>query len=177
VLRRGLGDTDDELLGHSVGDRVVWLNGGGLTFVPINHAAIGGTRKIKVVSAGGQPDLATAHDVVVAGRNVKPHRVTQVVGARDGANDLTVTWARKTRAIVADYDQGDPLDDDLDAFKVEVVSGGTVLRTVDNITASSWTYTAADQTTDGLTPGDPVTISISQKSIAFHNGRARTVTL
>lgn len=112
-------------------------------------------------------------------QNLKPLAVVEIAGSRDGGNNLTITWVRRSR-IGQDtpYDTGadPPLGEDTEAYEIDIMSGLTVLRT---ISASSPTasYSAANQTTDGLTPGDPVTVRIYQISAFVGRGQVATATI
>jgi hypothetical protein len=85
-----------------------------------------------------------------------------VTGTRNASNDLTVTWVRRTRLGGLWVDGRDvPLSETTEAYEVDILDGDTVVRTL-TTTTPSVTYPASQQTTDGLTPGDPVTVTIYQ---------------
>ncbi|MNG17675.1 hypothetical protein D3C84_1016780 [compost metagenome] len=50
-----------------------------------------------------------------------------------------------------------------EAYQVDIYSGATVVRTISATTPTA-SYTAAEQTADGLTPGNPVTLRVYQLS-------------
>jgi hypothetical protein len=157
------------------------------------------------------------------------------VGSRDGSNNLTITWIRRTRIAEGLQDaQDEPLGEDTEAYSVFVRAGATktitavsnataavitsaahgysasdtvilvgikgmpalegvvvvisavttntftvpvdtsgmpayvssgtaekILRTI-NVTAQTAVYSAANQTSDGLTPGNPISVAIAQ---------------
>jgi len=174
-LLRGLADTGD-VLAKTVGDRVVWLDGPGVHFVPMNVAAIGHERRLKIVAHGGNPEEAFVAAITADGRNVQPYRVVQVHGDRDGSDNLTLRWQRQTRAVTQWLDQAEPLGEDEERYRVEILDGADVLRSFET-TESSQVYTAAQQTADGLTPGDDVDVRIYQRSKRLHWGRSREETV
>jgi hypothetical protein len=45
---------------------------------------------------------------------------------------------------------------------VDIWDGVSVVRTITGLSSPTASYSAANQTTDGLTPGDPVTVRIYQ---------------
>ena len=95
--------------------------------------------------------------------------------------DLTIRWTRRSRALSAEsWGAVDvPLVEDVEAYEVEILDGGTVKRTL-AASATSALYTAAHQTSDWgalLGPGDTLTIRIFQLSALIGRGAAKTVTL
>lgn len=173
-LKRGLRDTDDAMDTHVVGETMVNLDGPGVKFVPTSLARIGDEELWKAVTRGGQLAAAVAVPFENTGRKVQPFRVANVQGSRDGSDNLTTTWAYQTRAIVASG-ANKPLEEDSESYKVEYLDGTTVVRTR-TVTSPTDTYTAAEQTADGLTPGDPVDVRITQLSNRL-DGRPRTTTV
>jgi hypothetical protein len=95
--------------------------------------------------------------------------------------DLTICWARRSRALAADsWGAVDaPLAEETEAYEVEILDGATVKRLF-TATTTSALYTAAHQTSDWgalLGPGDMLTIRIFQLSALIGRGAAKTVTL
>jgi hypothetical protein len=177
VLRRGLRDTEDEMLDADPGAPFVWLNGPGIEFVPGNTAAAKQRDYYKIIAPGSDIALAGEKTFAVLGATLRPLGVGQVHGSRDANNNLTVTWERQSRMIVKGVDQGAPLEEDIERYRVEFFDGATLVRTstVDDLRTVS--YLATAQTADGLTPGDPVLLHITQLSNRVLEGRTviRTV--
>ena len=72
-----------------------------------------------------------------------------------------------------------PLDEELEAYEVEILDGATVKRVLSTTTTSA-VYTAAEQTADWgapLDPGDSLTIRICQLSALVGRGASKTATL
>ena len=57
------------------------------------------------------------------------------------------------------------------------MDGATVKRTFTGLTSPAASYTAAQQTTDGYTPGAPVTFRVRQISAAVGGGTWRSATV
>jgi len=152
---------------HARETPVVMVNGGGVAWRELNHAAIGQTRYVKVVPSGGLPDDYDSVIMAADGITARPPTVTAVEATRDGSNNLTLTWVRRTRAVSRLFSPaGAPLLEPTEAYRVEVLDigdGETVLRTID-VTAATASYTAAQQTADGYTPGDTILVRIAQTS-------------
>lgn len=84
---------------------------------------------------------------------------------RDGSDNLTVTWHRRTRFSGEWLDLVDvPLNEALENYEVDVldVPGGTVVRTFTSLSTPTVAYTAAEQVTDGFTAGDPIPMEVFQ---------------
>lgn len=93
-----------------------------------------------------------------------PKSPVHVLGVRDGSNNLTVTWVRRTRLQVPGLGLGPvPLGELSEAYSIDIYSGATVVRTI-TATAPTATYTAAEQSADGLSPGALVALRVYQLS-------------
>jgi hypothetical protein len=95
--------------------------------------------------------------------------------------DLTIRWARRSRALAADSWGAVevPLIEETEAYEVEILDGATVKRTL-SATSTNAVYTAAQQSADwGATigPGGTLDIRIFQLSALIGRGAAKTVTL
>ena len=87
-----------------------------------------------------------------------------VVGVRDTSNNLTVTWIRRSRLRSPGLGNGPvPLGETTEAYEIDIFTGAAVVRTITS-TTPTFTYTAAEQTADGKTPGAAVTMRIYQMS-------------
>lgn len=132
-------------------------------------------RKYKGVSFFTDEQDATAIDFTNTGVGKKPYSPVHVVGTRDGSNNLTITWVRRSRYRSGGIAGPVPLGELTEAYEVDVLDapGGNVLRTI-TATSETASYSAAEQTTDGLTPGDPVDVVIYQMSDSIGRGFPRT---
>lgn len=93
-----------------------------------------------------------------------PKSPVHVEGVRDGSNNLSLSWVRRTRLQVPGLGLGPvPLGELTEAYSIDIYSGASVIRTISATTPTA-SYSAADQTTDGLTPGNPVTLRVYQLS-------------
>lgn len=93
-----------------------------------------------------------------------PRSPVHVAGTRDGSNNLALSWVRRTRLQVPGLGLGPvPLGELTEAYSIDIYSGATVVRTISATTPAA-TYSAAEQTADGLTPGNPVTLRVYQLS-------------
>lgn len=93
------------------------------------------------------------------------------MASRDGSNNLTIDFNRRSRIYGAwGLATDPPLGEQDERYEADIYEATwtTVLRTI-AATTESFDYSAADQTTDGLTPGDPVKFKLYQ--INALNGR------
>ncbi len=110
------------------------------------------------------------------GERRRPKSPVHPTGVRDGSNNLTISWIRRTRIPFTGIVAVAPLGEASEAYEVDVMSGATVKRT---LTASTPTvaYSAAEQTADGFALGAPITFRIYQLSETRGRGHVREATI
>lgn len=177
TLVRGTDGTEEHSESSHLEDTRVILVEDPLVFLPLPMNLIGQTLHFRAIASGGVIDDAVSEQVVFAAGNLKPHRPTAVKGSRNSSNDLTVTWNRRTRNNVqAISAQDSPLGIDQQLYEVSIkTTGGTLLRSLE-VAEETLTYTAAQQTSDGITPGDSVILIVGQAG-PTSLGAQTTVTL
>lgn len=172
--RRG---TDYATSTHVDGERFVLLDGA-IVYVPNDISDKGLARDYKGVTVGfALDDTAPTSFTWTAGTSL-PLSPVNVTGERDGSNNLTITWQRRTRTGAAAWETGGtaPIGEESELYEVVIWDGASELRSI-SATTETAAYTAAEQTADGLTPGDPVTVRIYQISALVGRGRVREVTI
>lgn len=121
-------------------------------------------RMYKPVSLLTSIDDTTSQDFTNTGASRKPLCPVHVRGVRDSSNNLTTTFIRRTRYRVPGLGRGPvPLGEESERYEIDIYDGATVVRTI-TATTPTFSYTAAEQTSDGLTPGDLVDMRIYQIS-------------
>ncbi len=94
--------------------------------------------------------------------------------------DLAITWIRRSRSLSADvWDGGVLLAEESQAWEVDILDAGAVLRTLNSDTIGV-VYTSAQQVADWgapLGPGASLDVRIAQISTTFGRGAAPIVTL
>lgn len=176
-LLRGLRGTEKNINMHEADDFVLSLDGGGISRLTLSTATLGTTLNAKHVPADGVVSAYAATPLSITGQALKPFSPVQVRGSRDASNNLTITWNRRTREFVRLLAlSGVPLGEEIESYEVDIVHASSVVRTL-SVTSPSASYSAADQSTDGLTPGDPVTVRVYQKSAIAGRGAAREETV
>lgn len=182
-LRRGLRGTQAAIATHAIDEKVMLLNGA-VRFVPVNFAQVGQERTYRSVPFNGDLDAYGEADytLTLAANTVKPQPVKNIIGSFDGGFNLTIDWDRITRAVVATASPVNTtqLADELNNYQIDVHPDAvsvTVLATKTVNAARTYVYSAAAQTTDTLTPGAPVNITIYQMSSVVGRGIGRRITL
>jgi hypothetical protein len=176
-LLRGRRGSDYGCSTHATNEKFVVLDDDTVTTIEMDLAERGVARNWKAVTDGQQVGDADYASFTWDARTLKPLSVVDVQGARDGSNNLTITWKRRTRAGGHWADATDvPLAEESERYEVDVMSGATVKRTV-SVTAQTASYLASEATADGLAPAGPVTFRIYQISATVGRGFVREVAL
>jgi hypothetical protein len=170
-LLRGRRGTEWAIASHAAGDLVL-MPSTGVQRIQDRLAIVGQLHFKKGVTAGQDPSTVSAQDFTIAGNDLKPYAPVHIAGTRDGSNNLTATWIRRTRVGWMNLSQDPvPLSEDSEAYSIDILNGSTVVRT---ITASSPTvaYSAADQTTDFGSAQASVSMKVYQMSAQVGRGFA-----
>ncbi|MEJ5216843.1 glycoside hydrolase/phage tail family protein [Cognatishimia sp. D5M38] len=120
-------------------------------------------------------DASYVHEVhAFAGNGLRPYAPVHLRAWMSGG-DVSVSWIRQTRVDGDRWDLGDvPLGEESETYELRVSVDGQLVRQ-ENVTASTWSYTAADQALDnaeGL-----VTFDVAQVSARFGAGRRASVSI
>uniref|UniRef100_UPI003F71A6A2 phage tail protein n=1 Tax=Elioraea sp. TaxID=2185103 RepID=UPI003F71A6A2 len=137
--------------------------------------ALNTIERFRFVSVFQTVQTATEYRRLMIGRGEQPYAPVHIAGTRDGSNNLTVTWVRRTRigGELVDLTDAVPLGEAAELYEVDIrdAADTATLRTFTGLTSPTVTYTAAQQTADGLTPGDPVRVRAFQISAVVGRGR------
>ncbi len=172
--RRG---TSFGLSTHNVGDDVILVEKSAMLRMPFSLADIGDYKQFKGVSTNSDAGLAPVKYSMINAAELRPYAPNDVRGARDGGDNLTITWSRCARLNGHNMwvDGTGTIDnpESVEAYEVDVLdSNDTVLRT---LTATSDTtgcvYSAANQTTDFGSPQEAVKVRVHQMSSYAAVGR------
>ena len=107
------------------------------------------------------------------GIGLRPYAPVHLRATRTGAGDVELSWIRRTR-IDGDSWQSEevPLAEEVESYVVRVMDGSTIQRET-GVSAPEWTYTAAQQASDGVTA--PFTLAVAQVSQSFGPGPYRAI--
>lgn len=160
---------------HAAGDKFVLVDANAFKRPNSGTAQIGLSRMYKAVTFRKTLASATAQTFTNNAEGLKPYSPVRLDGTRDGSNNLTITWIRRTRIGGEFRDFVDAqLGEASELYDVEIYSSGaftTLLRTISGLTTPTASYTAAQQTTDGYTPGDTIYMRVFQISYVVGRGR------
>lgn len=164
-LLRGLRHTHGVIDSHDPAEpgQVVLLDAADVHFIGANLTDRGVEHEFAAVPSEGVVDTWPIGAVLTPDfNNQKPFSPCRVRGTRDGSNNLTISWTRRSRAICRIFGTEDvPLLEGFERYEVDIENPaipGAVIRTLAVEDVTEATYSAANQTTDGYTPGDPITI-------------------
>lgn len=163
---------------YASGSRFLLLDGAVL-FVENSLTELGIARNFKAVTAGFSITDTASTSFTWNANGLKPLSVVDVQGSRDGSNNLTVTWVRRSRlGHETPYAGADlPLGEQYERYELDVMNGSTVIRTITVNDATTASYSAADQTTDFGSPQASITIKIYQISATVGRGFERSATV
>lgn len=165
-LLRGRRGTDWAIDEHVIGDRFILLQENySIQRKDFGSSDIGSARLYKAVTRMNTVQSAIEYSFTNAGVGLKPYSPVHITGTADGSGNITITWIRRTRIGGEWRDYVDvPLGETSEAYKVEIMSGSTVIRTISSLTSATCTYTAAQQVTDFGSTQSRLTIKVYQYS-------------
>lgn len=151
-LRRGRRGTEINTGIHTIGETFVLLETVTAGRFELNLGQLNTDRFYKGVTSGGYLEEADTILKASPGNDLKPYAPVHldIVSGSLGV-DIVLEWIRRTRVggALKDGTGGVPLSEDTEEYEIEILSGaGTVLRTDTIMTVPTYTYTAANQTTD-----------------------------
>lgn len=150
MLLRGRWGTEWAMNTHQLNDPFILLSLSTVRRVTQDSVDLNVNKFYRGVTIGQNLQQAMTRGFANTGAGLKPYAPCHIVGSRDGSNNLTVTWVRRTRYSGEWMDVVEVgLGEDTEAYEVDVLNGaGTVVRTITGLTTASASYTAAQQTTD-----------------------------
>ncbi len=168
-LLRGRLGTEHEMANHAVGDAFVLLGSGvEKQTVPLND--IGLLRHYKAASLGQLLANVDEQTFTYAGVKFRPYAPVHITGERDGSDNLTIRWVRRTRINGAWRDAVDvPLGEESERYEVDIMDGATVVRTISS-SVTECTYSAAEQVADFGAVQTEVAVRVYQLSAVVGRG-------
>ena len=93
------------------------------------------------------------------GAGLRPYAPVHLRTPDSLGNDMAFHWIRRTRIEGDSWDMEEvPLGEESERYRVQVLSGTTVLRDA-RVSTPAWVYAAAMQISDGASPGDVVQVA------------------
>lgn len=175
-LLRGLRCTEHNISNHGSEDIFVYLSNQILYSFNYGYSDLNRTWMYKAVPVNfTEPQITDTQNFKNTGEMAKPRSPVHCKGFRDDSNNLTITWMRRTRLFTPGIGYGPvTLDEVSEQYQIDFYNAANtaIVRTVTIDSVSTYTYTAANQTTDGLTPGNLVNLRIYQISQYVGRGYA-----
>jgi hypothetical protein len=169
-LLRGQGGTGDvAALGHLAGARFVLLNGAVVSLaIGEAEAGLSLTARCGPADTVYDPDLFVDVPLARARRGLTCLPPVRMTARRAAGGDVTIAWVRQTRIAGDAWEPVEvPLGEAGEAYRVEILDGVTVVRTVAT-TAPTFVYVAAEQAADfGVMPG---TIGVRVRQVSATEG-------
>lgn len=130
----------------------------------------------KTVSAGAINQAGFTTDVEFSGASLKPYSPAHLKVV-NSSGDYVVTWVRRTRLGGFNvYSTTPPLGESTEEYVGQILDGGgNIIRTFSGLTSPTFTYTAAQQASDGSPIG--ITARVMQVSSTVGNGFPADVAL
>ena len=176
-LLRGRLGTEWAINSHSAGEQFVMLDSS-LDKEVVANSMIGQTRPYKPVSVGSNLSSASTQNFTYTGIALKPYSPSQITGVRDTSGNLSLNWVRRTRTGGDLRDFVDvPLGEASELYAVDILNGGTVVRSFANLTTPTATYAATQQITDFGSTQTSISVKIYQISAAVGRGYGGVVVL
>ncbi len=174
-LLRGQMGTDFAIGPTSSGNPVLVLDDDA-TLLPVPPAWMGATATLRWYAGAADP-TGTVDVVDTSLDPLLPLAPVHLCAKRAaGSSDIALSWVRRSRADTDSWVPDDaPLDQSPEAYRLTIFSGLTAVRTVDT-SASSATYTTAQQTADFGSPPSSFTYTVAQKSPLYGPGHAAAAT-
>jgi hypothetical protein len=162
-LIRGFRGTEWAMATHEANE-VCALIDTAMQNVPTQTSQLNQERYLKGVTSGQAFSAVTPSLFTDTGRRLRPFSVAGLRALATVDGDVLVTWRRRSRLsysytgpVVV------PLGELVEAYRLRVFDGATLVRTV-NLLAPSFTYTAAMAAADGFASLDQATFTVVQLS-------------
>jgi hypothetical protein len=150
----------------------------GAQLVPIaaGFDALARPMQLRVVASGRNHDdpVAVALTATPGDTALKPLSPVHVAAVRAG-DGVHISWIRRTRIDGDGWGVEVPLGEEAEAYVVEILSGGSVVRSIAS-TSPQGVYPAADELADFGTPQTSLHVRVAQISAAVGSGYAADVT-
>jgi hypothetical protein len=174
-LLRGRRGTEAVVATHAAGEHFVLLTEASVQFLPALLTDRARAYYFRTATVGQSVGTLPSQSFAYGLKTIQPFAPSHLSGTRVGGTgtDLTLGWKRRARldADWADYVDV-PLDETSELYDVEIMNGGSVMRTFSNVNAPSQLYTAAQQASDwGVMPSS-FTVRVYQLSDRYGRGQA-----
>lgn len=173
-LLRGRRGTEWATTGHAAGEQFVLLTSDAIYPEELPLSQMNLEIKYRYGYAGTEPK---EKPFTATGRGYRPYSVCHVIGTRDSAGNLTISWKRRTRINGQWLNNIDvPLSEVAENYQIDVMSSGAVKRTL-TATTGNVSYTAEQQVIDFGSKQEALTVKIYQMSDKVGRGYEKEETV
>ncbi|MBJ3774812.1 baseplate multidomain protein megatron [Acuticoccus mangrovi] len=181
LLRGQLGTEDANAEGLAVGAPIAVLDGSLATLpTPTDEVGLLRTYRVGPLAEGVGGGNVSTFEFTPTGRGLTPFSpVHGEARLEPGDGSLRIAWIRRTRKGGDAWPAGGtdvPLGESAELYQLEILNGGTVVRTVETM-SPSYTYSLADQTADFGAAPDPISFRVAQIAPGFGAGVPYEVTV
>ena len=172
-LRRGRLGTDPYTGGSLTGDVAIFAPLA-LRRASLPLSSIGQAVTVFAMPQGSSPGARGGIEdkVTMTGASLLPRAPTRPAAQRQANGDVVLSWYRQDRATPADFYADPPMSEASLAFTLTlptIIAGGASSRNV-VVGATTYTYPAADQATDGTATATRLYLTIAQNSAVVGPG-------
>jgi hypothetical protein len=169
-LLRGRRGTEWAIGTHAIGETVT-VPSTGFVRVPDALSLRNLTLFYRGVTVGQDPGVVNSQTFTIIGRDLMPYSPVHVKATRDGGNNLSLTWVRRTRIGGGSLSKDPvPLSEQSEAYEVDIFNGSTLVRSITGLSSPAASYSAADQTTDFGSPQSSIAMKVYQLSAQVGKG-------
>lgn len=162
---RGRRGTEAYVYAHGIGERFVYISSTTIYRSDLDMSEIGLQRFYSITTLGSKLDTTKQVSYHGYAASLKPLSPVHMHKTTNDANDWIITWVRRTRIGGAWRDLVDvPLGESVESYQLDIFDDDMNFLRTETTDTTTYTYEAADQTTDGITPGDPIKVHIHQMS-------------
>lgn len=146
---------------HSLNERFTTAATTGLIPLDMTVSDLGGTFVFRATTFGSASISAFSEIIVLNDERKKPRSPVNIEYSFSGG-DIILVWVRRAR-IGGEFVEGQdvPLDEAVEAYEIDFYVG-TSFKRMKTASTPTVTYTAAEQSTDGITSSLPITAYIYQ---------------
>ena len=172
TLLRGRRGSEWAIATHSIGSKFAMADNLLAASFPVTSLGLAFNMRV----TNGWDLISNEESGTAACRSRMPYAPCNVRGSRDGGDNLTITWDRRSRTAPLGPFAEPPLDETSEMYEVDIMNGMSVARTISS-TSPTCTYTAAQQVTDFGGEQTSVSVRVYQVSPGWIRGFAAEATI
>ncbi len=157
----GAYDAVNNPAGHQDGETFVQLTIGTVQRVKHDLSYLNVKETYKAVTSGTDISLAPSFTFTNTGNSLRPRAVQVLYAYKDSSHNRYLVWTPRARQNGALTDGATVvLDQPTEAYEIDVIQSGVVLKTYSFGAARNWEYTSSMQTADGVAGSSAITFNI-----------------